>query len=417
MRLTLPRSLSLCALTLVVCVVAAAALGKPRAKRVVAAPPLVGAPFTLDAGRILLDVNFEAPGGGARKALVWFNMGMPAPVLTKPLYRELQLDHGQPLKFTLAGVDFNIASALVANGDGGLAVPTFSHLFAPRHVEAMLPASALRDYVVTLDYAHRRFALERPGQTPPGVAVPISLNAETGLASVDVGVDGRPYPFVIDAGSGYSWMRGETLRQWLASHPEWRRAEGAAGVANNNMLDYAFESRGTLARQPRLYNGDVVLKDVGVLGTGPALGNFVDSIVGDVFWDNWQKSAAGPVVGWLGANVLKQFKLSIDYPGRMSYWESQSAPDAHDLDTVGVTLVRREGRYYIAGIVKPAQGAAIEGVEVGDELFAVDSLAARSAGKSELFAALAGKPGETKLLTVVHANATTKIEARVLDLR
>src|SRR5262249_53240884 len=173
------------------------------------------------------------------------------------------------------------------------------------------------------------------------------INPRTGLVTVDAMVGGRAYPVVIDAGSGYSWMRGDVVAQWLTSHPEWRRAEGAVGQSNANMVDYAFEKAGVVARLPEMSLGPVAI-----------LGSFLDGVVGDLFWDNWQKGASGPVVGWLGGNVLKNFKLTVDYPGRMTYWRQQATPDAHDLDQVGLTLVRRQDRYFIGGVVPRAQPPA-----------------------------------------------------------
>lgn len=223
---------------------------------------------------------------------------------------------------------------------------------------------------------------------------------------------------MIDAGSGYTWMRGEVLKGWLTAHPDWRRAEGAIGLANNNMLDYAFEKQGAVARLPAITIATIALKDIGVLGTGPVFGSFVDGVVGDFFWDNWQKSASGPVVGWLGGNVLKNFKITIDYPNRVSYWRAQAAPDPHDLDQVGVTLVRRDGRYFIGGVVHAAaRDDLIGGVAIDDELVGVGALDARGAAKAAVLTALGGKPGETRLLRLERNGLSLEIVAPVLDLR
>lgn len=385
-------------------------------------PHDVGVPFTLDAGRILLDVEFRKPDGGARRALAWFNMGMTAPVLAKPLFRELQINRGEPLRLQIAGAALEAAADEVTDGDGGFAAPSFAHLFAPRPVEAMLPASLLRDYRVGIDYRRRIFELTRGGEgAPEGVAAPFALNEKTGFATVSVSIAGQSFPFVIDAGSGYSWMRGAVLKQWLVAHPDWRRAEGAVGLANNNMLDYAFEKEGIVARLPEIAVGPVIVKDVGVLGTAPVLGA-LDGLVGDIFWDNWQKSATSAVVGWLGGNVLGHFKLTLDYPNRISYWRAESAPDPHDLDQIGVTLVRRDARYFIGGLVRPAgngttPGPAVEGVAPGDELVGVGSFDARGAGKAALLAALAGKPGEMRLLRLERNGLPFEASAPVLDLR
>lgn len=411
MSLLLPRRLLLQSL------LAATATGAGAATRRMKPRPDSGAPFFFEGGRILMDVRFVTPDGGSRNALAFFNMGMARPMLDKRLHAELGLDRGAPLRYAAAGADLELAPETVDLAKDDFIGLSLEQMFAPRKVEAMLSPSALRERVLILDYARRRIAIEPPGKSAPeGVAVPIDLHAETGLASVEVDVAGKPHVFVIDAGSGYCWMRGLTLKEWLSAAPDWRRADGAVGRANYNMIDFAFEKQGTIARVPEMRIGGATLQNVGVLGTGPLLGNFTDSLVGEIFWDHWQKSAPEPVTGWLGANALQNFKLTIDYSNRMSYWLRQSTTDPHDLDQAGVTLVRRDGRFFVGGLVRPAHGAAIEGVNVGDELMAVDSLDARAASKEALLAALHGRPQETRRLILRGANGDRTIDAPTLDL-
>jgi hypothetical protein len=81
-----------------------------------------------------------------------------------------------------------------------------------------------------------------------------------------------------------------------------------------------------------------------------------------------------------------------------------------------VTLVRRDGRYFIGGLVRPAQGGQQEGVRIGDELIAVGALNAREAGKEAILAALHGRPGESRTLHLSGAASERKVEAPVLDL-
>ena len=283
----------------------AAALAKPAPK-----PPSSVLHFALDAGRILVEARFKTPDGGTRNAIAWFNMGMKAPVLTKALYAELGIDRGAPLRLAIGETVLEAAAPGVRDDGDSADIIAFPQYFGPHKVEAMLPASLFLDRRLTLDYKSRTLAVEPSGEgRPQGVAVPIALNAETGLCSVAARIDGRDYAFVLDAGSGYSWMRGAVLALWLEAHPDWRRAQGAIGAANYNMLDFDFEKRGTVARLPSLQIGALELKQLGMFGSAPLLGGYIDALTGDLFWDNWQKSAPGPVVGWLGANVLARYAL------------------------------------------------------------------------------------------------------------
>jgi hypothetical protein len=380
-------------------------------------PPRKALRFEMDAGRILLRATFKTPDGGERKALAWFNMGMPAPILTKGLHSELGLASGAPLRLAI-GDELLEAERMSVRDDGESAeFIAFPQYFGPHKVEAMIPASMFLRHRLTLNYETRTLSLESAdGPTPPGAAVPFALNPQTGLASVDAEIDGRTYAFVIDAGSGYSWMRGATLTPWLEAHPDWRRAAGAMGAANYNMLDFNFEKRGTIARIPVLRLGALEIEDVGVLGSAPLLAGWLDAVAGDLFWDGWQKSAPGPVVGWLGANALQRYAVTLDYPNRVSYWRALGPADAHDLDSVGVTLVRKNGRYFIGGLAQAQGQSAPQGIDVGDELVAAGDLAVAGAARGVVLAALHGRGGETRRLTLRGSGASREVEAPVLDL-
>ncbi|QGM98699.1 hypothetical protein [Methylocystis parvus] len=380
--------------------------------------PLEGIPFIFDSGRILLDAVFMTPEGRERRALAWFNMGMSAPALTKALYRELGLDRGAPLRVSVDGRQLEARAEDVVDGDGGIGVPTFAHLFAPRRVEAMLPAHMMQDYIAQIDYGRRRFALLPPGgKRPEGDAVPILLNPESGVVAVEAQIDGATLPLVIDAGGGYSWMRGDVTRALLARHPDWLRAHGAVGAANANMIDFAFEKEGDLLRIPSLRLGETELSQLGFLGTAPVLGPIAEGVFGDLFWDNWRKAAPAPVVGWLGGNALSDFELTIDYPNRMSYWRRERASDGTELDQPPLTLVRREERFIIGGVAKTADGRSQSGVESGDELLAVDDMLARGASKDAVLSALHGAPGEWKRLTLDRGGARLEVDAEVMNFR
>ncbi|CCJ05713.1 peptide-binding protein [Methylocystis sp. SC2] len=372
-----------------------------------------GIPFILDSNRILLDVVFTTPDGHARSALAWFNMGMSTPVLTKPLYRELGVDRGAPLRLAIGEWRLEARADQIVDGDGGVGVPSFTHLFAPRRVEAMLPARMLTNYVLRIDYGRRRMALNAAGgRRPEGLPVPILLNEDSGIVAVEAEVDNDSRALAIDAGSGYSWMRGDVARDLLARHPEWRRVHGAIGAANANMVDFAFEKEGDVLRIPNVRIGDLQFRQVGFLGTAPIFGSFAEALLGDLFWDNWRKAAPVAVVGWLGGNALRDYQLTIDYPNRMSYWRRERAPDLTELDQPPITLVRQGERYLIGGVAQTrTKPQALLDVEIGDELLAIDGLAARGASKDDVLAALHGAPGARKRLTLDRRGA--RIEADV----
>jgi hypothetical protein len=134
---------------------------------------------------------------------------------------------------------------------------------------------------------------------------------------------------------------------------------------------------------------------------------------GHDFMDWYSTKNAVPVIGWLGGNVLRDFRVTIDYPRQMSHWERQSTLDPHDLDYVGLTLVSRHGEYYIGRIATRRGRPTVTGAQVGDKLVQVGVLATHGASREALFGAMHGKPGAVRQLVVERDGRLIEINARV----
>jgi len=371
----------------------------------ITAPPTFSqttVPMIVEGDQLLVELDAIRPDGGTRKLLANVNMGHSHPGLQEHVYKELAIDQGRAFSFRIGGIPISVDSHAVESLDD--AEPPDRQVgpfFFPQKVEAWLQAGVLEQFDLVLDYANKTMTLAQPGSLPPeGTAVPVRLNKDTGLVTADFLVEGRAYPIVIDGGGGYSWIRHSTASQWRNTHPEWQRAEGAVGLSNYNMLPYAFEQEGTVLRLPEAAIGDMPLQNVGMLGAGPTLGWPWDNLFGEVFYDIWQKGAPEPVIGWLGGNVLKHYRLTIDYRNQMSYWLKVSDIDPHELDQVGVTLVYKHGEYRIGNIVKQAGKATVEGIEIGDRILAVDGQSSQGWSRDQILAALHGRPGQQHKLSI-----------------
>jgi len=307
-------------------------------------PARTTVPATLDNGRLFVTLVFRRPDGSTRPALVWVNMGMGGLSVAPTLRDELGRDRSVSFSVGAVPVTMDAAAVLPATADD------FAQQLGPMPVEAILPAGVLRLFRVTLDYAGPSLTLAQPSDTPAaGVAVPVRVNEGIGLISAEAEVDGHRYPVVIDAGAGYSWWRGNVVRGWLAAHPDWLRAIGAAGRSNQAMVDQAFEQEGTLVRVPVMALGPLRLHDVGLLGSGPAGSGVVGPLIGRLFWNAWEKGAPGPVAGWLGGNVLSRYRITVDYRNRVTYWEQTAPPHLDELDAVGLSLVHTPTQYRVGG--------------------------------------------------------------------
>ena len=366
------------------------------------AAPSGSVPFVLDGNRVYAQVEFLAPQAEARKALLFVDLGSPSMLLSDALYAELNLASNETLGVRIGAADIPVESRLVS-----------SDVWFPfaigkdRKVEGLLPAGLLQKYQVSFDYAGRSMTLAEPGTlTPRGVPVPFQLNAITGLIAVEATIDGQTYPITIDNGSGFTWIGRSAAQAWLTRHPDWQRGTGAIGPSNMRMAEDGIETAGALLRIPEIQLGSLRMQQVGALAIGP-------DDQGHDFMDWYSTKNALPVIGWLGGNVLRHFRVTIDYPQRMSYWEPQSALDV-DFDYVGLTLAWRHGEYYVAGIAAHNGRPTVKDVQVGDKLVQIGKLRTRGASREAVFAAMHGKPGESRSLVLERAGGQFRTHARIV---
>jgi hypothetical protein len=172
------------------------------------------------------------------------------------------------------------------------------------------------------------------------------------------------------------------------------------------MADDGIETAGTLVRIPEIELGSVRVQQVGALAIAA-------DVHGNDFMDWYSEKNAVSVIGWLGGNLLRQFRITIDYPNKMSYWEHQGAPDPDDLNYVGLTLLSRQGDYYVAGIADRKGGAAVTGVQAGDKLVQIGVLPTHGASREAIFDAMHGNAGEPRLLVLERHGSRIQVQTSV----
>ncbi len=293
-----------------------------------------------------------------------------------------------------------------------------AQLFAPRPVEAVLPAGVLRAFAVALDPAAGTLTLGPSGSLPArGVALPVTIAPENGLVTAEAMVAGERLTLVLDPGASYTWLRGSTAAAWRGRHPEWERARGAIGRSAIAMVDLGLEQEGAVLRLPELALGPLVLPETGILATGPLGGAVAEAALGEVFWDTWQKPAGRRVDGWLGNNVLGDGRLTIDYTAGWARFERQRRPDPHDLDGIGLTVVRR-GEGYAVGRVATRDGAPlVDGVAPGDVLRRVDGRPIAGLAPDAVIGALSGRAGTRRHLDLERDGVPLAVEAEAASFR
>jgi hypothetical protein len=360
------------------------------------------APFVLEGNRIYAQLTFVRPDGTPRNVLVFVDLGSPSMILSQALFEELQLAQARSLLFKVGDMPVRLDSSTVTT-DTWFPFSLGDH----RNVEGLLPAGVLQRYQVIFDYANRRLTLAQPGTLKAeGAVVPLRISEKTGLIVVDVGINGEICPVTVDTGSAYTWLRKITVQKWLEVHPDWQRGIGAVGASNMRMAADGIEARGTLLRIPEAKLGSLRVRQIGALAIGPSDSNwdFID-------WYSQKNPVA--VIGWIGGNVLRGFRITIDYAKRMSYWLPQSELDVHDLDQVGLTLEARGGEYFVTAIVTQNGEPTVDGVQVGDKLLGIDSLSTANATWGEIFRAMHGKPGELRALQLARTSKQFSVQATI----
>lgn len=107
------------------------------------------------------------------------------------------------------------------------------------------------------------------------------------------------------------------------------------------------------------------------------------------------------------------FRITIDYPNRMTYWQREANSDLHELDQVGLTLIHKNGQYFIGGVATQNGKPTVAGVVVGDKILRIGALKTDSATSSTVLSALHGNPGETRVLVLERDGKQFTVQAKV----
>ena len=365
----------------------------------------VTVPFDMDHNRMFVEVEFVRPDGAVRKARAWVDTGNEALVLQEPLARELgfEVPAGKEERVELPKAPgMRLGGATLDTAKVPAAVLRGPRLRPGLLVEAQLPASLFLRYHVVLDYPARRLTVADPGVLKPrGAPVPCRINPETGLFLIEAFLDGEAVALGIDNGSSYTWVSETLTKAWQGRYPDRPTAVGAVGAAN--FFGFGFERLGVLMRVPEMGIGALTVKNVGVTGLPQGL------------FDWYSKKSAGPVRGFIGANVLKGFRIEVDFANKTTYWEAGPAPDPFDLDIVGLNLrPDADGGYTVAAVAVKDGKPSVEEVRPGDRLISVDGHDTAGSAMGAVVDALRGTPGTERTLVLERGGQRFTVKARAM---
>ncbi|MFH2001073.1 MAG: hypothetical protein ABIK28_15430, partial [Planctomycetota bacterium] len=357
-------------------------------------------PFTLDHNRMLADGEIERNDGTWRSVRLWVDTGNPRLFLSEPLARDLGIDlpdagegtvNGKlqvppPQGLSVGGMPLNL------EGVETFVVFEPSWLFSTMHNDANLPSTVLKRYQVVFDYPALELTLAEPGsREPKGTPVPVDVHPDTGIAQIDCVVDNESLSFALDNGASYSFTSARVLEPFSRRHPEWPAITGAIGHAN--IWGWGpGEPDWPVMRFPEIAAGAVRFFQVGLAGQ-PEYADGTDLGI----W--YSQKTVRPVVGFLGPNAYKAFRVEIDFPGRTIYFDQGSCPCPAEMDLVGLTVrPEADGGYSVIGVAKKDGRSAVPGIEPGDRLLQVGDLKVMGATMGKVVDALRGNPGEIRTL-------------------
>lgn len=272
-------------------------------------------PLMVEGNRPFVLLTFHKPDGSTRTARLLLDTGGGGFLITEPLARELGLTWGpveteegdQLAVVTKMPTVFVGDLLLTLNPERTLVlVGKDSPLPAKTGVKAegTVPGHVLSQYEVVFDYPGHTFTVALPNTlTHSGAGVPMPVGAQSGFPRTEISVGDTTYGMLLDTGAAFTMVSETVLKAWGSQHPDWERHTGAFGDANllgGQTLETMFVPGG--AWESHL------------------LGRFgVTSQQAGTFERYMSRMMAAPIVGSLAGNVLKGFRVDLDYANQRLY--------------------------------------------------------------------------------------------------
>jgi predicted aspartyl protease len=366
----------------------------------------VTVPLYVELNRPFIDLEFKKPDGSPRTARFWVDTGGGGFIICEPLARDLDLKFGPegseggrrfaattPPKVTLGGMPLDLEGARASIAIGEKTID------AGVSAEGLMPGHVLKRYHVVFDYPGKQFTLAIPGSLKPrGTRLDSPVQRQNGFPRIEAQIDGQNYGFLLDTGASFTMISQQVLNQWSGKHADWKRTLGAVGAANMGIG--GMEAGATLMRIPDVKLAGFQLPIITAVSRPP--GTF----------EKWMSQMmTGPIIGAIGGNVLKSFRVEIDYANGVTYLEKRGEPD-NALDLVALTLrAQRDGTYVVSGVSKENSPEVIQSIKEGDKLIRVDKLEVLGAPLADVVNSLRGAPKQVRVLVLEREGRQFTVKA------
>lgn len=288
--------------------------GKPGTAAKAATDPAT-IPLYVEGNRPYLVLTLQRADGTRRTARFLVDSGGGAFLLSEPLAKDVGLTWGETMRED--GMEMAIATAapkvsvdrfpLELDPKRTLVVLRSDSVLppgAPARADGFLPGHVLARYHVVFDYPGATFTIARTGVLKPkGDALPMPVGKSSGFPRTELEIDGHKHGFLLDTGASFTMVSETLLKAWGTAHPDWERHPGAYGEAKTlggMTLETMFVPAATW--------GANALTKVGVVSQREG-----------TFEQRMSSLMAAPIEGSLAGNVLKAFRVEMDYPNEKLY--------------------------------------------------------------------------------------------------
>jgi hypothetical protein len=271
-----------------------------------------------------------------------------------------------------------------------------------RPIDGILGTDLFRRYVVTIDYAARNIILEDPKLYAfhgNGELIPLRLSGGRPFVKatvIPVGSDPIEGLFVVDTGDDST----------LGLHTPFVEKYKLRSL-NQNMIPHL--SRG-MSGDSRNWRGRVARFQLGKFTIDHPVATFAEAAKGS--------DADRSYDGVLGGEILRRFKVTIDYSRRQMILEPNAAfAEAYDFDMSGVSL-SAQGQDFKTIRVRHVQSdspASEAGLKEGDIIETIDDKPAADFGLQQL-GLMFKKDGQEYLVGVKRGDALIRLKMKVRRL-
>jgi hypothetical protein len=372
-------------------------------------PKSVTVPAVIDHNRVVINADIRLPDGSLRTIRAWVDNGNAELDLSRRVATLLGLNvtcgehecSSPPPQEIVIG-EMTIPLSAVKEAKIPLRPVNASAVLAPgMNVEINIPSIVLRNYDVLVNFPEHKFTIGKPGTIQfRGSSCKVQINSENGLIQVPSQIEKKKYNLALDLGASISFLSEELFTNLAMAHPDWPQMIGA--VASANMWGADEETKWKVMRVDRVQYGPLFLTSVPFVAFPKA------------FMDFFAKRAGTPTAGLLGANALLNYRVGLDYAHATVYFDIGRTFNFPEFDVAGLVLrPEDDGRYTILGVPDFEGRPAVEGVQAGDQLVAVNDIPVQGSTMGQVWSMLGGTPGQEKKLTLERGGKALVVVAKV----